>query len=153
MYRFSFDNPSIMSCHFYTNRDIDITKDTKRGIFQVTGCQNVIMLSQDVPFFFWQPVYNVLPSMSILQTQSLGIEHCRVLATPEKAWPRAWWGCVICVFIAQLTTTDQWVTQHCVITVYCAHLCRHTHTPYSDSELVNSLCVFLDLYTLHVDYN
>ena len=67
------------SCHFYINQDIDMrffvtcsghrdiflsffryyrlifrdgTKDTKRGKFQVTGCQNVIMLSQDVPFFF-----------------------------------------------------------------------------------------------------
>ena len=30
---------------------------------QLTGCQNVITLSQDVPFFFWQPVYNVLPSL------------------------------------------------------------------------------------------
>ena len=39
----------------------DGTKDTKRGKFQVTGCLNVIMLSQDAPFFFWQPVYNVLP--------------------------------------------------------------------------------------------
>ena len=85
---FFFDDPISFSCHFYTNKDIDMrffvtcswhrviflyffrycmiifqdgTKDTKRGKFQVTGCQNVITLSQDVPFFFWQPVCNVLP--------------------------------------------------------------------------------------------
>ena len=80
-----FNDPISFSSHFYTNKDIDMrsfvmcsghrviffqyymtifwdgTKVIKRGKFQVTGCLNVITLSQDVLFFFWQPVYNGLP--------------------------------------------------------------------------------------------
>ena len=77
IYRVCFFGTSIsFSCYFYTNKDIemrsfvmcnrhwvlfffvhffryyiiifrDCTKNTKRGKFQVTGCLNVIMLSQD----------------------------------------------------------------------------------------------------------
>ena len=81
MYRvFFFYDPISFSCHFYTNKDIDMrsfvtcsghrviffryymiifwdgTKDIKRCKFQVKGCLNVITLSQDASWVrtFWQ---------------------------------------------------------------------------------------------------
>ena len=51
MYQEFFYDP-ILFFSYYKIIFLDGTKDTKRGKFQVTGCQNVITLSQDVPFFF-----------------------------------------------------------------------------------------------------